>query len=515
LGLQLASSGSTQTPGMVDTNFPAGFGSDTRYYPIVVQNDGKVLVGGTFTSPAGISRTNIVRLNLDGTLDTNFLYVGTGSAYAVQPDGKVIVGKFTSPPAYFVQRLNGDGSLDPSYTNRLTAGGSGLNEVAIQPADGKALIAGSFSTVNGTNRNGLARLNTDGSLDLSFQDWFPGFAVVNIYAIAVQADGKVLIGGYFDKTTNPTRKNIARLNIDGTVDNTFNPIIALVEASNFASIEDLVVQSDSKILVGGAFSSVNGVARRHIARLNANGTLDTNFQPIALGGSVNYGVYSIVLEDHGHVLLGGFPGITRPYIARLNPDGSMDTSFEVGLGPDSYVDRMALQPNGGVVVRGEFTSINGIPRDGLARLHAGLIRYNLDEPIPLPAGRSGSEITNAPTVVPSNRAHWDSITKNLYPTTVGDVTITWHFAKAPTNMTVIGTIVPMTTKPSLRIEPLPGGQVRLLWPTNGPPFRLESTAGLNPAVWSAVQPPGTVVVTNHVVTNATSGTVQFYRLINP
>ena len=129
----------------------------------------------------------------------------------------------------------------------------------MQP-DGKVLVAGSFSVVNGTNRQGIARLNANGSLDSSFN---PGTGVNGtVYSVALQPDGKVLIGGEFTSVNGTNRSRFARLNVNGSLDSSFNPGTGPVKV-----IRSIALQSDGKVLIGGDFTTVNGVARLQVARL--------------------------------------------------------------------------------------------------------------------------------------------------------------------------------------------------------------------------------------------------------
>src|SRR6185369_1741156 len=138
-----------------------------------------------------------------------------------------------------IARLNADGSLDNSFNP--AAGTSGVSSFALQP-DGKVLIGVGSYVVNGTNRYGVARLNANGSLDSSFN---PGTgADVSVHCIAVQPDGKVIIGGDFTIVNGPNRNRIARLNADGSLDSTFNPGTAAD-----AVVRSLALQSDANVLV--------------------------------------------------------------------------------------------------------------------------------------------------------------------------------------------------------------------------------------------------------------------------
>ena len=203
-----------------------------------VQPDGKIVIGGDFTSVLGQSRNKIARLNADGTLDMGFDPKANSDIYsvAVQADGKVLIGGgFTTlqpngagaaTARQYIARVNADGTLDPGFDPKPN---DQIFSAAVQ-ADGKVLLCGVFSTLqpNGaaayTLRNHIARVNADGTLDAGF-DPSPDNAV---YSLAVQTDGKVLLGGS-STVLLPNgggvalRSSIARVNADGTLDPGFNP----------------------------------------------------------------------------------------------------------------------------------------------------------------------------------------------------------------------------------------------------------------------------------------------------
>jgi uncharacterized delta-60 repeat protein len=155
------------------------------------------------------------------------------------------------------------GDVDLSFNPGSAIDGT-ISEIAIQP-DGKVLIAGNFITVAGTMRGGVARLNPDGSLDTSFLNGLTG-ANSSVTCVAVQADGKVLIGGYFTSVNGVSRNGIARLHMNGSLDTGFLNGIAGVGGDN-ASVFTLAVQADGRVLIGGRFTSVNGESRVNVARL--------------------------------------------------------------------------------------------------------------------------------------------------------------------------------------------------------------------------------------------------------
>jgi uncharacterized delta-60 repeat protein len=154
--------------------------------------------------------------------------------------------------------------LDMTF-NPGTGANADVISLALQP-DGKALIGGYFNSFNGTTQNGIARLNANGSLDATF---ISGTGVSGlIYSFALQPDGKVLFGGTVFSYNGISRVGIARLNPNGSLDTIFNPGAGAIEIWSFA------IQPDGKVLIGGSFVSYNGTSRNRIARIWAgSGTL--------------------------------------------------------------------------------------------------------------------------------------------------------------------------------------------------------------------------------------------------
>ncbi len=306
-----------------------------------------------------------------GTLDTCFPQTGTGFngsalAFALQPDGKVLVGgNFTSYNGIAVNRicrLNADGSLDASFSAG-TGFNNAVNILALQP-DGKVLVGGFFTTYNGTAVNRICRLNADGSLDAGFG---AGTGFNNtVYTLALQPDGKVLMGGEFTSYNGTAVNRICRLNADGGLDASFS----VGTGFNF-TVFTLALQPDGKVLVCGNFTSYNGTSRVRICRLNADGSLDAGF---GIGTGFNNTVLTLALQPDGKVLVGGifttYNGIAVNRICRLNADGGLDAGFSVGTGFNNTVWTLAQQPDGKVLVGGNFTSYNGTGRNFIARLFA-------------------------------------------------------------------------------------------------------------------------------------------------
>ena len=312
--------------GIHDVNFNPGTVFDKSVFASAMQSDGKILVGGDFTTINGTPRNMIARLNNDGSLDTSF-DPGKGSdsyiyALALQEDGKILVGGF-------------------------------------------------FSTFNGTASNGIVRLNSDGSLDTGFNPGtgFDGY----LYALSLQADGKILAGGVFNAFNGTTRNRVARLNNDGSLDTSFHPDLRY-ETGNDNSVFALAIQKDGKILIAGKFCTHSRRARNRVVRLNSDGSLDTGFNPEI---KFDNDIYAIALQMDGKILVGGkfsaFKKTERNRIARLNSDGSLDMDFNPGTGFNNTVNAFTQQPDGKILVGGDFSTFNDTSKNRIIRLNREVV----------------------------------------------------------------------------------------------------------------------------------------------
>src|SRR5207248_727667 len=216
-----------------------------------------------------------------------------------------------------------------------------VGSIAVQ-ADGKILAGGSFQSIGGQTRNNIARLDATTGLADSFNpNALANAANADVYAIAVQADGKILVGGIFTSIGGATRNRIARLDTTGLADS-FDP-----NAND--EVRSIAVQADGKILAGGLFTTLspNGgasVTRNRIARLETDGRLDQTLD-LSTVGTV---VYATAVQPDGKILIGGsfssVLGVTRNNIARLNTDGTLDTAFDPNA--NSVVYSIAVQADG-------------------------------------------------------------------------------------------------------------------------------------------------------------------------
>lgn len=210
----------------------------------------------------------------------------------------------------------------------------------------------------------------DGDLDTTFN---PSLGVNGGTArgTIVQPDGKIIIYGGFTFTSPTFSQAITRVNADGTRDATFNPGSGATTAGGGSiAINSAVLQPDGKIIIAGNLTSFNGTARNRIARLNADGSLDTSFVPPGPNGEIN----RVALQTDGKILIGGnftaYGATTRNRYARLNADGSLDDSFSIGAGANDIVYEINQQPDGKVFVGGAFTTIDGGNIRGIVRLNA-------------------------------------------------------------------------------------------------------------------------------------------------
>ena len=252
-----------------------------------------------------------------------------------------------------------DGTLDFAFNPNATGQ---VNAIALQ-ADGKILVGGFFNGTNsigGQTRNYIARLEaTTGSAD-SFNPSATGV----VESIVVQADGKILVAGVFNGANSiggQTRNYIARLDPATGLADSFDP-------NANGAVDAIAVQADGKILAGGAFNganSIGGQTRNFIARLDANTGAADSFDPNA-----NDSVGSIAVQADGKVLAGGgftsIGGQTRNFIARLDPATGAADSFNPNA--NFGVFSIVVQVDGQILAGGFFTNIGGQTRNRIARL---------------------------------------------------------------------------------------------------------------------------------------------------
>jgi len=401
----------------------------------LIQPDGKIVTGGLYTQYDGVSENYAVRLNSNGFKDTSF-NIGSGfndwvRTVHYQPDTKIVIGgeftAFTGTAEGRLIRLNSDGSKDTSFnieTGFNSTSGFGVLRVAQY---GTSLyVGGGFTTFTGQTNNKLIRLNSDGSKDTSF-DIGTGFNTgSSVNSIYVQSDNKVLVGGDFITFTGSTQRGLIRLNTDGSKDTSFD-IGTGFSMSTIVSrnINSIAQQTDNKLLIGGFFTQYSGIPQGYLIRLNLNGTKDTSFD---IGIGFNSSVRSVVIQPDGKILVGGdfstFNTVPENGLIRLNTGGTKDNSFYLGAGFNNGADiySINLQVDGSLIVTGNFTSYDGVPANRIVKLSSDgeLLNCLPIEPTPTP--------TETPTQTPTNTQ-----TPSVTPTNTNTPSVTPTNTQTPTN----------------------------------------------------------------------------------
>jgi len=313
--------------GSLDPAFDPGTAADIDYVSaIAVQHDGKILIGGSFASSSGTAPSNLARLNSDGTVDPSFdpdLSIdGPVNAIVVQPDGKILLGGNFGQVDFVVRRsiarLNSDGHLDSHFDACVaSSAGSGATGLALL-TNGQILATGDFTFSTGLARDGIARLNDCGDLD-SVYAVSPGInGGTAVYTLALRNSGQAILGGNFKSYHNVGSPGIAQLTASGTVDTSFNPGLGIDDATTVFTI---ALQSDGKAVIGGNFTSYDGRTRYGVARINPNGSLDESCDP---GSGPDNSVSSLAIQSDGRILVAGkfttFDDVPRNGLARLNGD---------------------------------------------------------------------------------------------------------------------------------------------------------------------------------------------------
>jgi uncharacterized delta-60 repeat protein len=277
---------------------------------------------------------------------------------AIQSDGKIIISGYFPElsSGYQIVRFNIDGTADFD-----TVIDNAAYSIAVQP-DGKIIIAGYFTQVSGVNKSYLARLNSDGSLDESFSPVING----GIYTMTLLSNGKILIGGDFTEVGGIARPGYALINSDSTLDLSF-----VLSPRPTSTPQSVVQQSDGKIIIGGYFIDIEEqYLTTPLYRFNLDGTLDTSFPEI--GGAI----YSLAIQEDGKILIGGNgisingTTVSTGSLIRLNSDGTLDENFISSLTPSGYVTSMAIQEDGKILVIGSYTFVNGFPRRQISRINS-------------------------------------------------------------------------------------------------------------------------------------------------
>lgn len=383
--------------GTIDTTFNSGGSlAGTNTTPIdnasaqsfgqavVLQPDGKIVVAGYVTDGlSGLNRFAVARFNPDGTLDTTFNSGGTlpgtnstpiddpakdsyGYSVQLQPDGKIVIAgeefdTITNLSKFAIARFNSDGTLDTTFNSAGTLPGTNSTpinnpanysagaSVVIQP-DNKIVVGGTVNE-SGLIKFGLARFTSNGVLDATFNSSgsLPGTTSTSVdnppipnnvfVTVALQQNGKIVIGG--DLYNGISKFGIARFNVDGSLDTTFNALGSLPGTFSFyinsngqtSSGTSVAIQRNGQIVMGGSLSNGINIDQFAVARLNPNGSLDTTFNPS-----------------------GSMPGTAS---TPFNPPSTFDPSFSLAIQSDNKIVLVGFIDESEAIAKFAFARFNG------------------------------------------------------------------------------------------------------------------------------------------------------------
>jgi len=383
--------------GMVETD--SGTGRHDRGADVALQSDGKLVVGGWYKSASKGTEFSVVRYNTDGSLDGTF---GSGgivrtsfgnkddavTGIAIQSDGKIVAGGYATVSnrlTFAVARYNTNGSLDTTFdgdgklTTNVVSLGEEIRDIVIQP-NGKIVAVGNAEIASGVTDFALVRYNANGSLDTSFgvggKVTTPG--TVSSRAAALQADGMIVVAG----GASLGEGSIARYNTNGSLDTSFAGN-GLIEATEGVNYPGLAIQADGSIVV-----AANAGSDSHLARFDANGNLDPTLGGDGTATSPIDEPYDVAIQPDGKIVTSGqgiFNGDVYPLsVVRLNSDGTLDATFGSGgvalvpiTDPIATVgSRLVLQPDGKIVAAGYVT--DGSPPWGDGNWNTLVVRFEGD-----------------------------------------------------------------------------------------------------------------------------------------
>ena len=331
--------------GGIDSTFNTlgtnGFNSDIN--DITIGENGDLYVLGSFSYIQGVKQSSIAKLNKNGVFDKEY---GVASVYRrdmycslLQSDGKLIIGgdfsSYNSIPYRNILRLDAVGDLDTTFN--IGTGASGAVHAMAEQEDGKVLIGGEFSSFNSDLSKYLTRLNSNGERDTTFnvELGFNGY----VYDIAIQEDEKILVAGMFSSFQDSTTYKLLRLNKNGLLDTTFKAKILDPKIGYNAEVRTIAIAPDGKIVIGGFFIMEDDTLEitSGIARLLSDGALDTTFNPgVGIPSDWNQKIYDIEIEKEGTILVGGkfneFSASTISGFVRLNEDGSLNEDLKMDIG---------------------------------------------------------------------------------------------------------------------------------------------------------------------------------------
>jgi uncharacterized delta-60 repeat protein len=374
------------TDGTLDTTFPKVFNQSGAVNEIAVRSDGKFLLGGyslsVIASPA--NTFHLVRLNGDGSLDGSYPNRAAPGGYVsavklLTGDGARVFGTLPRGDGHvdYWLDLNSAGVVQTNLGDETVDGPIlGVGTQSIIPNNGKLVICGQFQHVLGAARSRVARFNTDMTLDTSFHIGSGANEMVS--GLIVQGDDKIVMAGDFDAFNGAAAGYLARLTPDGlTPEGGLDPTFNAGTGADSRIVSLTPGPGGSGLMIHGYFENYKNNHSYGIAGLDDNGNLLSPYVTYVIANYPGY-VYALVAQSDGKILVGGdftrvwqsgTPVLFQDFggIARLNPDGTLDASFKGGV--DGYVDSIAVQPDGKILLAGKFGAAKGYARTSLARLN--------------------------------------------------------------------------------------------------------------------------------------------------
>jgi uncharacterized delta-60 repeat protein len=377
--------------GAVDPSFGIGAGANAPILSIGPLASGGIWLAGAFTTMNGQSRKGLAVINTAGTLQATFASFNPGFAatptfavndLAAQPDGKVVIGGdfnwFGGVWSPYLARVNINGAVDAAFSAGLGPDGV-VHDVALR-GDGLIYAAGDLLGVATRPLGGVARFTAAGAVDTSFAPIVTRTdnSPAPVYAVLPLSGNQVLVGGHVRKAATVDRSPLARLNADGGLDAAFNPQIPITSGTGLAAYA--LAEDDGDYYVGG-YVTYEGLARGFFTRVTSTGAIDATFLPTTPSAGVvivNSTVREIGVQSDGKAVFCGdftevidgsfFDRPQRRGLARFTAAGGLD-AFDSATGALSltYVDSLSLEPEGGVLFAGGFTTYNNIARPRLAR----------------------------------------------------------------------------------------------------------------------------------------------------
>ncbi|KYG75486.1 T9SS type A sorting domain-containing protein [Roseivirga echinicomitans] len=351
-------------------------------YAVLPLNDGKVLVSGDFVLVNGSNVSHIVKLNADGTIDSDFeLGIELKSpnseinVITKQSNGKVILGGYLQYENTIssIIRLNQDGSIDPTFSTTARAYylGDNIKHITVLEDDNLLVAGGIINTGNNLADSNeiIVRLGENGAYDLDFNSVLAANPQETnnrkiIEALAIKADGTYLVGGYFS-SNGMLSGFINNLNTDGSLIPEFNSNETLTGSVNVIQI------INEKLLFGGTNFAGGGFSDRmplYQTNLTGNELDDTT---IGISDTDNFGFYKDILleNDSSFLVAGSYEFINEERhsnLARVTTSGIVDNKFNVNfLG---FLNKLAKIDSQRVFVVGRFSSVNGTPTFSIAKI---------------------------------------------------------------------------------------------------------------------------------------------------